>query len=410
MAINKFVDRKGNTLLDLSVDSVTSENFVLAGKTYHGPDGLQHTGTLNPGPLDYSQYNFIDYDGTLLYSYTDEQLDALTALPAGPDHTADNLTFQEWNWSLENLKAWDRTRPDRPLVGANYITTDGKTYMYIDTPITNGTLSFSVTGTVNSIDWGDGTVNTTTEHTYANPGKYVVCLDLAEGAYFNFYRPLVNIIPAFITDIRLGNLEKLNDSSLNNATILKTITIRSGVLSNTSFVGFKNCYNLKSIVIPNGTTNIGDSCFYYNYKLKTVSLPNNITELSHDSFRQCYSLKGLVFPETLNKIGSTAFNGIHTLNTMYLPKSLKIINDGSFGYTNLSYINIPDSVTSIEQGAFNECQGIILDLSQQTKVIALSSSILTNGATCKILVPSSLLEQYKSASYWSNHASYMVGV
>ena len=69
MAINKFVDRQGNTLLDLSVDTV-SPNRVLAGTTFHGPDGTKQMGTLDPGPLDYSQYNFIDYDGTLLYSAT----------------------------------------------------------------------------------------------------------------------------------------------------------------------------------------------------------------------------------------------------------------------------------------------------------------------------------------------------
>lgn len=189
MAINKVVDRNNNTLIDLSMDTVTPEK-VLSGVTFHKADGTIATGLLEKKDTDTLTYKFFDYDGTLLYSYTDEELDALTELPDGADHSDENLTFQGWNWDLDELKNWDRTRLDRPVVGSHYITTDGKTYFYVKMEQAGDIyLKFYIStgdSTVYSsfqIDWGDGSdpevfsksgnSNIDAKHTY-QPGEYVI--------------------------------------------------------------------------------------------------------------------------------------------------------------------------------------------------------------------------------------------
>ena len=50
------------------------------------------------------EVNFLDYDGTILYSYTAAEFAALSSMPANPTH--DGLTAQGWNWSLANAKAY----------------------------------------------------------------------------------------------------------------------------------------------------------------------------------------------------------------------------------------------------------------------------------------------------------------
>ena len=411
MAINKFVDRQGNTLLDLSTDSV-SPNRVLAGTTFHGPDGSKQMGTLDPGPLDYSQYNFIDYDGTLLYSYTDEELDALTALPAGPDHTADNLTFQGWNWSLADLKAWDRTRSDRPLVGAHYITTDGKSYLYLDTPYSGVTLSFSTSGTLNSVDWGDGTTDTTTSHVYANPGQYVIVIDMAEGGYWYFgasQAATTSTNKQWIKKIKLGNVTVLTDYMFYACLSLQSVSMPNSVtrIGNTIF---DDCYSLKSVSIPNGITSL-EGIFSDCYSLKSVSIPNGITSLSQSTFNVCPSLQSVSMPNGVTSIGYRVYFNCYSLKSISIPNSVTSIGDQAFNNNySLKIVSIPDSVTSIGYGAFSNCYCLTLDLSKQTKVISLSDSIGLNIRWNKILVPNSLLSDYKSASYWTDYASVMVGV
>ena len=411
MAINKFVDRQGNTLLDLSTDSVLPSK-VLAGTTFHGPDGSKQMGTLDPGPLDYSQYNFIDYDGTLLYSYTDEELDALTALPAGPDHTADNLTFQSWNWSLADLKAWDRTRSDRPLVGANYVTTDGKSYLYLDTPLSGATLRFSTDGTLNSVDWGDGTVDTNTSHVYTNSGEYVIVIDMAENGYWYFGNntPSTSTNKQWIKKVKLGNIKRMGFYTFYQCYALQNVSIPNSLTSIQSGM-FRECDSLQNVSIPNSITSIGEYAFADCYSLKNISIPNSITSIGEYVFAGCNNLKSITITSSVTSIKGYSLQRCYALQNVSIPNSLTSIPNSLFSACySLKNVSIPNSITSMGSNVFNSIKALTLDLSEQTKVITLTSSIGLNNIHSKILVPSSLLDQYKSDSNWSQYASIMVGV
>ena len=105
--------------------------------------------------------NFIDYDGTLLYSYYVDEVQEMTELPPLPIHPG--LICQGWNWTLQDLKDLGRDME----VGAMYITSDGKTKAYIeifeDLPI-EGTICYTQT-VANSVivNWGDGTEDVTSD-------------------------------------------------------------------------------------------------------------------------------------------------------------------------------------------------------------------------------------------------------
>ena len=68
---------------------------------------------------------FIDYDGTILYSYSLSEIQTLSKLPKLPSHSG--LICQGWNWTLDEIKA--RNCP--LIVGAVYITDDGATRIRI---------------------------------------------------------------------------------------------------------------------------------------------------------------------------------------------------------------------------------------------------------------------------------------
>lgn len=445
--VNKVIDRNGSVLIDLTNDTV-SPGKVLAGTKFHGPDGKEYFGGVQQNELDMLKYNFIDYDGTLLYSFTDDEIDAMEELPAGPDHTEDNLTFQEWNWDLEDLKNWDRTRPDRPIVGANLITTDGKTYIYLDIP--NSSFKFAIYRTSAtesiSIDWGDGTVvenytgNSYQTHTYETPGKYTIIVETSE--------PISNTIDTFgmssdssyvaskyIEKINFGNIKCINGSL--QQTGVKIISIPANVVINGSNVLW-NCYGVQSLIIPKGNTNI--SLGTYLYSLKYISIPNGVTSVY---ITDC-SIKNITLPDTLTSYPS--FDNWALLRSVYLPKiegaksypqymfrycmsleTTPIIHDtitsigSNFMYMSNSFTQgtagktykIPDSVTTIGNSFIYDNHRVTIDLSEQTKVISISSTVFgsyTKNRGFKILVPQALLSQYKSASYWSSYAECMVGV
>ena len=69
---------------------------------------------------------FIDYDGTIVQSYTPTEFAALSALPSNPVHTAEGLTSQGWNWTLADAKTYVASS-GKLTIGQMYITDDGAT-------------------------------------------------------------------------------------------------------------------------------------------------------------------------------------------------------------------------------------------------------------------------------------------
>ena len=67
---------------------------------------------------------FIDYDGSIVDSYTAAEFAELSAMPNNPSHKG--LTAQGWNWSLAQIKSYVAAY-EKCEVGATYTTDDGKT-------------------------------------------------------------------------------------------------------------------------------------------------------------------------------------------------------------------------------------------------------------------------------------------
>ena len=93
------------------------------------------------GSVEKKDVNFYDWEGTLLFGYSVEEVQAMTSLPApdtSPNYQSvdhDLLVFQEWNWSLANIKTWVQNHSDQSLgVGAIYTTTDLQNHNYWNNP------------------------------------------------------------------------------------------------------------------------------------------------------------------------------------------------------------------------------------------------------------------------------------
>ena len=119
-----------------------------------------------------SDVNFIDCDGTTLFSYTTEEFLALTEMPPLPARTG--LTCEGWNYTLEDAQALAAQVPYMNI-GATYITNDGKTRLYIRVLNTKEDVELNLdVNILNSvtIDWGDGSDTDTNSKTGDNSWKH----------------------------------------------------------------------------------------------------------------------------------------------------------------------------------------------------------------------------------------------
>ena len=368
------------TNIDVEPLSVTTNG------TYTAPTGTAYSpvtvnvsggGTTPASPKD---VNFIDYDGTILYSYTKAEFAQLTALPANPDHSGDEipLTSQGWNWTLAQINAQLTAQLNDPVtVGQMYVTTDGKTYIEIE--LHEGRLSpylgIAVNGTV-VVDWGDNIATSTvtgsslttqvrTLHEYVAAGRYKISISVSSGS-FAFYgtstyfllnknssTPLQNrVYSNAVQSVRIGNNASISNYAFSSCCSLTSITIPSGVTSIGSSA-FQTNYGVASITIPSGVTSIGSSAFTSCYSLVTITIPSGVTSIETYTFNSCYSLTSITIPSGVTSIGTHAFSGCYGLAKLrFLPTTPPTVANSN------AFSNIPtDCVISVPTGSLSAYTG-----------------------------------------------------
>lgn len=385
------------------------------------PDGFVSAVEAIPtggGPVSVpaKEINFRDYDGTVVYAYTPAEFAALTAMPANPDHSGDEipLTSQGWNWSLSDAQAYV-AKYGRLEVGQMYATADGKTHVliHLEPGRTSPILGVCPNGTVD-VDWGDGTahdtltgtsvktVEWTPTHEYAAPGDYDIKLTCSGTMGFvgtnqaNQHSCLLRYVSGsdFRNRIYVFSIKKVYCSS-------SVTTIGQ--------YAFFNCYGLKSITLPNTVAQIGDSSFNTCHGLKNIILPNSVESIGQASFSVCYSLNSIAIPNSITKFDSTMFQTANVLARITIPESVVRINNYVFNYCySMSTITIPESVTNIGPYAFQNCYGLAEIHFHSTIPPTVSSyNAFSNLPTdCKIYVPAGSLSAYTTATNYPSASTY----
>jgi hypothetical protein len=78
--------------------------------------------------------------------------------------------------------------------------------------------------------------------------------------------------------------------------------------------------DIKSVVIKNGITGIGEAVFANCVNLENVTLSNTVTEIEDNAFSCCSSLKNLTLSTNLTQIGEYAFESCN-LSYVYVPNN-----------------------------------------------------------------------------------------
>ncbi len=158
---------------------------------------------------------------------------------------------------------------------------------------------------------------------------------------------------------------------------IKSVVIQNGVTS----IGDKAFFSspLSSVTIPQSVTAIGDYAFYFCTNLTSVDFPDNLQTLGIGSFSHCHSLTSLQIPQSVESIGRRAFENCAALTDVTFSGGLKEISDGVFSgckalkniifseglekicddafyhCTSLTEITFPGSISYLDANAFNGC-------------------------------------------------------
>lgn len=347
--------------------------------------------------------NFYDYDGHILYSYTWGEALALTTLPPAPSHADEGLVFQEWNYTLDDIKAQSGLCD----VGAIYDTDDGKTHLHIvivDSSVGYTELLIQQTASNGAlIEWGDGesssvegTDKVTASHTYVESGEYVVKISAVNGT------------------VQLGH--SVNNAPLmgaDNANKAKLRKVYASAVQPSSFA-FTQTRGL--IAFSSNSANIAFQLFYYANALRHINTAKQIGRTTN--YGVGYYAPGLVSVSIGPIITASseialqnAFNNAVSLQRVVVPEGVTQLLSNVFSYTNsLTLLKMPSTLKDIGSGAVNTMPALrVWDFTSCDQVPNLAATITALPTTCEIRVPMALVDEWKAATNWSTYADQIVG-
>ena len=177
---------------------------------------------------------------------------------------------------------------------------------------------------------------------------------------------------------------------------------------------FRDCQRLSSIVIPDTVTSVGTYSFFGCSSLTSLDLGKGIKTIGNAVFYYCSSLTYIVIPDSVESIGLNAFH------TCYFQKDNFINNSSATGYPwsaiiydtvqddglyilgtkvvkckeNATNVTIPESITYIENNAFQGCSSL-------TEITCLATTAPTLNGTVFSSIPSNGTLTYPCESDYS---------
>jgi hypothetical protein len=114
------------------------------------------------------------------------------------------------------------------------------------------------------------------------------------------------------------------------------------------------------VTIPNSyhgliVVGIGADAFYNNSSLTSVTVPDTVTNIGNYAFNYCTSLNGATLGNGVTGIGYYAFSYCFSLTNVTIPDSITSIGDWAFSHSGLTSVTIPANVTHLGVAPFAAC-------------------------------------------------------
>ncbi|MBR3730839.1 MAG: leucine-rich repeat domain-containing protein [Bacteroidales bacterium] len=137
---------------------------------------------------------------------------------------------------------------------------------------------------------------------------------------------------------------------------------------------FMGCGFSGSIILSEALETIGKYAFSGGYFSGSLTIPNSVTEMGHNAFSYCQYLTGtLTLSSSLSTIDGSAFYNTHFTGTLSIPNSVKSIGGRAFCLNNFSELVLGDSLVTIVDAAFENCNNL-------TGTLRLPSSVTQIGS------------------------------
>lgn len=208
--------------------------------------------------------------------------------------------------------------------------------------------------------------------------------------------------------VGLGNVSTIGEAAFNGCSALTEIAIPNGVetLGNYAFYG---CSALATVTLgtqersSSSLKTIGDYAFAET-AVKSVVLPNGVSTLGNYAFNKCVSLATVSLGNSLTAIGDYAFSDCSSLTEAVLGTGITTLGSSLFrNDAKLKKVVVNGKIASVSTYTFNGCSSLERIYINNTPPTGASSNTFTKvPTTCRIYVPAQTCQFYAQTTYWKD--------
>ena len=116
---------------------------------------------------------------------------------------------------------------------------------------------------------------------------------------------------------------------------------------------------LRTVIIGNGVTNVGDYALFLLPDATQVTLPDSVTRIGRYGIAMCSKLTGMSIPKGVTEIGDFGLAG-NGLTAVTLPDGLQSLGRGAFDTcTSLTNTTLPAAITAVPGKCFADCTKLL---------------------------------------------------
>lgn len=134
------------------------------------------------------------------------------------------------------------------------------------------------------------------------------------------------------------------------------VEVQKGI---TSVGGFRYCFTLQEVSLPEGLISLDEFAFMDCQKLQEIRLPKSLKTLGDGTFAGCHALPEIELPEDLETVGEGALMNCLSLTSVVIPASVTEMGDRPFsGDWALKTVEIKGNVPRLSSSSFYECDAL----------------------------------------------------
>lgn len=165
-------------------------------------------------------------------------------------------------------------------------------------------------------------------------------------------------------------IKEIASNAFENCTSLQTFNVDEENRWFAADDGVLYSYNMKTLIrcplahyaeifrVPDGVLTIADEAFEKCINLGKIVIPDGVIKIGSEAFSNT-NITAIDMPNSINEIGYMAFWGCKNLEVFIIPENMSVIPSSMmYNCSNLKYVEIPRDIREIGSSAFHGCKSL----------------------------------------------------